>query len=663
MLNLFGKNVFARKRKAKVMPIDITSRIETLEERVVLASQVTALYDSVNGNLTINGSGFGDDFNVTVTGQNLVTLSVNAGTTLVGVGGPFLVTGNLTINGGNGNDVIHLRGGGGGTGIDSGNIVIDLGSGDDTLNDTGALGDLFVTGNVAVTGGSGNDIVRFGSAQGFSVANLSIDTTSGAAETVTVDRTTAGGNVTIVNSGTGLQQALFSTIGGANVISGNLTITQSNIANTGGYTATVSNTGVVGNVTVTNGSGTGAASASIISSAATVVGGTTTVTNGNNNSNLITLSGATLTLTKGIVVKNGNATTTNIINVDGVVNSGTTSATFTNGNAASNAITFGTNAANSFLGTVTATDGNATTSSNIITVNRTSFAKPTNLINGTAATSNVVTIGSLNFTNTVTGNLAITNGTAASANNVNIDRLTTNGAKVGDVTVNNAAVTAGSTNVILGVNGINDIGGNLIVRNQNATVLRTVTATNTDVSGTTGFYIYNVGAGNTDYNFGVAGGTDLVVDFLLKIEDGSGTADIELNNAILGSFTYTDLGGGSDALDIATVANASVTINGVTRIDTAGGSDDVTIATATGTAVFNDLVYIALGAGNDDLLIGAGAASPAFSTASDLSFDGGAGVDTVNVSALSIADYEVVGGALTKKLKQKIKNFETYTQS
>ena len=342
----------------------------------------------------------------------------------------------------------------------------------------------------------------------------------------------------------------------------------------------------------------------------------------------------------------------------------------TNGPAdTSNGISLGVTTTNTFAGLLTATNDAATLSgNNTITLSRGDLNGGANLSNTTVgasvaslAVNNTVTIGDVAAV-TITGNLVVTNAAATTQNLVNIDRLTVDGVKAGNVTINNGAVSAGTTSVIFGAAAAaNDIDGNLTIRNQATSGLRTVTLDDLDVGGTTGAYIYNVGAGNTDYNIGVAGATNVIVTALLKIEDGSGSADIEVNNATLGAFTYTDIGGGTDALDIATVANAAVTINGVTRIDTANGSDDVTISTNAGTSVFNDHVYIALGSGNDDLLIGGTASSPAFTTANDLMFDGGPGTDTVSVNPLSIADYELSGNGLTKKLKQKIKNFETYS--
>jgi hypothetical protein len=143
----------------------------------------------------------------------------------------------------------------------------------------------------------------------------------------------------------------------------------------------------------------------------------------------------------------------------------------------------------------------------------------------------------------------------------------------------------------------------------------------------------------------------------------SGTDNAGATPGFQSSFNYTDLGGGTDTLDLAgalatphTHNTSLLRINGVTRIDTGTGSDTVTVGSV-GTAILNDTVFMALGSGNDLLCIGAFADSPAFNSASKFMFDGGAGDDTFNASPLSIAEY--TGEPLGKKVKSKIMNFET----
>lgn len=141
-----------------------------------------------------------------------------------------------------------------------------------------------------------------------------------------------------------------------------------------------------------------------------------------------------------------------------------------------------------------------------------------------------------------------------------------------------------------------------------------------------------------------------------RAQGSSNAAAVSLQDLTAGSFNYKDLGGGVDTLNLAdSTAGKTLRVNVVTRIDTGAASDTVRIAT-TGTAIFNDNVFIALGAGNDLLFIGQNATSPAFSGASKYQFDGGAGFDTFDGSPLSIAEYD--GVPLKKKLKSKIVNFE-----
>lgn len=671
MFKLFGNNAFAARRRPKVMPIDCANRIESLEERLVLATNVNVVYNSVTGDLTINGTGADDDvtvnFNAATNSVFLNSFTATSqfvvnGAAPVAVTGNFLVTGNLTVSLGNGNDTFELAGGAAGK-LDSGNISIDLGSsgtgpGDVILTS----GSLTVTGDVFVTGGTGYDFVRFGDvAQPFTVGNLYIDngTDDGAADQpVYLDNVTVNGNVTIVNGGTGEQKALIGTFA-PNTIAGNLTIIQSNPANTLGYTVDLNDTTVVGNVSITNGSGTNSSIVRIGTKLGpATISGTTTIVNGNNADNEIDFEGNLfpLKLAKSIVVKNGNATTTNLINVDGLIDSGSTSASFTNGTAAtSNNIRFGVTTANTINGVVAVTNSSAT-GSNTILVSRGDFNSSATLSNSVAgAANNAVTIGDLGVV-TLTGSLVINNANAANSNAVTIDGLTTDGAKAGNVTINNgtALTGAGTTQVLLGGTTANDFGGNLTVRNQASSGLRTTTLNQTRVRGTTGAYIYNVGAGNTAINVGTA--VTVTVDVVLKIEDGTGTAAVNLQRLTAGSLNYSDIGGGADVIDLAGNGGAgTVQINGVTRLNTGNGSDTVRIGT-TGTAVFNDSVYITLGSGSDNLQVGANAASPAFSSLSKFQFDGGAGDDTIAVNPLSIADYEPVLPG--KKLRFKITNFE-----
>ncbi len=652
MLNLFGKNVFARKRKAKVMPIDTMSRIETLEDRLVLAGQVTSLYS--NGALTITGSGAVDNLVLTFTATNTVTIS--GLTTISGAGaGPFVVTGDLSVSMGNGNDTVSIVGGG--FSLDSGNVAIDLGSADDTLTTSGNFS---FTGNVSITGGTGVDSITVGAAaSAISIFDLNIDagtdlTATNQAKTIVLNSVTAH-NVTLATGGTGVQAVTLGSTT-ANSFTGNVKISQNGIGATS-HTTAITNSPITvgGNLSITNAN----AATNVVSLTTTNVAGTTSIVNGNATTTLnsVTFTGAQ-TLGGSVTVKNGSANTTNTITATGTTFNGRNSS-FTNGSAVtSNTINLGLTTASTFAGFVAAANG-ASTGLNLIEVQQGTFSIGGTLVNGTAGTTNTITVGSAGAVGVTAGNLVITNGVATTSNNVNINQLTTAGAKLGDVTINNAGTAA--TNVLLGATTANTFAGNLTVRNQATTGTRTTSINRTTVNGGVGAYIYNVGAGVAAYNVGTAA-TSTVLN-TLKIEDGSGSATLTLQAATLGALNYADIGGGVDTLAIAATAANTVTVNGVTKLNTGLGSDVVGIAAA-GTAVFNDSVFITLGSGNDGLTIGATAASPAFSTADKFQFDGGAGVDTVTVNPLSIADYEMTTPPSNtfpgKKLRFKITNFETY---
>lgn len=648
MLNLFGKNVFARKRKAKVMPIDFMSRIETLEDRVVLATgQVSAFFS--NGNLTLTGSGGADTLDVTITGTNSVSLS-NHNLSPGSAVGPYLVTGNLTINMGNGGDTLTLLGAATGK-LDSGTLTIDLGDGADTLaTDTvvTSTAGLVFTGDVIITGGLGADTVNLGSATAadtFSAFSLSVDTGTGVNETVTMNGVTVSSNTTIKNGGTGTQTV---TLGAsvANTFKSNLSITQ--LPGASSYSVGVTSAAVTGNVSVTNGNG---GPASVTWSSGTV-GGLFSVVNGNSsgaNSTVI----STNTIGGNVTVKNGTAATTNAISVTGSTLNGKTNV-FSNSTAAtSDTITLATT---TFAGSVSATNSSATGANSILLQSGTLSAGGTLSNNTAGAATNVVTIGSVAAVG-VTGDLAIANAASVTSNTVNIDRLTTGGAKAGNINIANGA--SGANSSVFGANAANTIGGGVTIKNQATTGSKSTTFNQTTVNGRDGVYIFNVGSGNSSVAVGTAVLSTIVG--VLKIEDGSGTAAVNLQRATLGSFTFTDLGGGADAIDIGH-NTGTATIQGVARITTGAGSDVIRIGTTGGggVAIFNDSLFITLAAGNDTVSFGDAAASPALNAGnSRFQIDGGAGgADVFNGNTISLGDYELPLPG--KKLKSKITNFETY---
>lgn len=662
MFDLIGKNAFARKRRAWGRPTDCVPAIECLENRLVLASQLATAFE--NGSLTISGSGDADDVIVTVTGVNSVSLTSSGAINGAGAG-PFLVTGSLFISMGNNGDIVTIEGAAAGT-LSSGNIHVDMGSGDDALL-IARTSDLTIVGDLTLLGGNGDDFINIGPAAvgtAFVCQSLAIDNgaDAGITQIAYIDGTTVNGNLSITNSGTGLQDVQLGFIV-ANTVTGNLVVTQSNPANTLNYSVDIRDTSVTGNVTVTNGNGAGDALIRFQSTAATTVSGTTTLTNGNNANNRIIFAGAAgalgLTHTGKITAKNGNATTDNQIVIDGLLASGASSASFTNGDADSNLIDIGETVAVVFTGTVSATNGNATVSTNSIDVNLTDFARTATFINGVAATSNLVNVGDDSAADDVDvlGNLVIKNGVAtADDNTVTLDNLQVGG----NVTISNAAAGSGAgdtTTVDLGsvVGEAVTITGDLSITNLAAGATRTVELDNTTVNGRTGVAINNVGAGNSTMNLGVT----VLVTILgkLDVQDGTATGTLNAEALTVGSITYNDLGGGTDTIGLGETG-ATTTVNGVTRLNTGNGSDTVRIGSAG--AVFNGLVSVSLGSGNDTIDIGALASSPAFGSANNYQFDGGAGLDSFFADPLSLSDYDPLNlPTLPRKLRAKITNFET----
>ena len=494
-------------------------------------------------------------------------------------------------------------------------------------------------------------------------------------QTVTLDRFTANGNVSIKNGGTGPQVVRLGSLvpvapAQADSIAGNLIITQANGAT--GYTVDVHDTNIGGFVNITNGNGSGTASVTIDTTAAVgvakTIGGSTTITNGNNDVNVVNLTGtvASLKLTGIVTVKNGTGGTSNDINVTDILDAGTTASTFTNGASPDNSILFGGALRNTFLGPVVATNGVSATGTNAITATRLS-ARGLTLTNGNAATSNTIIVGgAANLTDrvVVNGNLVMTNGDAtgaAGSNVIDVGGLTTQGQ--GNVTIRNGASGTTGTSVRFGAAGANPganvLSGNLSVDNLASTGPRSVTLDRLTVNGTTGAAVNETGAGTSTLSVGTVAA--VTIGGKLDVQDGAGSSTMTLSSLVVGSVTYNDLGGGSDIINIANAAGFAGTtrVNGVTRLNLGLGNDIVNVAAfdqGTGSAIFRDGVYVTLGSGNDQFNVGANANSPAFSSANKFQIDGGAGDDTVQIDPLSLADYVV--GTVPKKLKQKITGFE-----
>ena len=634
----------------------------------VLPPPIVVTY-TANGALRLEGTDLVDDITIDFSNTNSVTLIGNDYTNFIGTGtsgqgaGPYNVTGTITVNTYGANDRILLRGRTAGAKLDSGDVTINLGDGDDILTTVDAtlptLG-LTMTGSISVLGGLGNDSIQLGSnalADTFRALNVSLDTGAGTgAQSISLDRLTSNGNVTLANSGVGAQTIALglNASNAPNSVRGNLIINQ--VATATSYSVGVRNTSVGGLTTITNGSGTGAAAVVIDTTTSQTVSGATSITNGNNATNSVTLLGTTpgRRLAGNVTVTNGIGTTSNQITVTDLNASGATSASFTNGASPSNAITFNGTLSNSFLGAVAATNG-ASTGTNVITATRLSATKGLTLTNGSATTSNAVTVGGSGTSVVgVTGNMVITNGNSADID-VAIDNLTVLGANAaGNLTISNGVTGAGGTTVTFGANALNSVSGNVQITNQNSIGTRSVVVNRTTVNGRSGFNLYQVGAGNTTLTMGNNQPTTIARG--LVIQDGSGSSTVALQNLTVGSLNYTDIGGGVDILDLGGTPAGTLQVNGVTRIDTGAGSDIVRTGGAGGSAIYNDSVFISLGSGDDSLTIGANANCPAFSS-NKFQFDGGAGLDTFTGSPMSLADYAPTT-PLPKKVRGKILSFE-----
>ncbi|MES2788329.1 MAG: hypothetical protein V4719_01825 [Planctomycetota bacterium] len=655
MAGLFNTNAFSR-RKSRVRQENSAAVVELLEDRIVLASQVTAAFS--NGNLTLSGSGFDDNIDVSITGTNTVTVTGNSGTTIINNIGPFLVTGKLIINMGNGNDTVTINGDAGTATLTSQTVSIDLGAGDDTFttNDN-----LTFSGNVSIQGGAGEDRIEVGgtgSAIGLKTLTIDAGTDTGGtpnSKLVDVHGVTSTGDVSLKSGATGANDFNIG-FNAPNTVGGNLTVAQtvSGIAESNDTEFT--DTSVNGNLLVTQGNSTDFNAITVFAVTTPVtIGGITYLTNGNSSDNTVNLNsslGFALTFNKNLTVKNGNSTGYNNIYLFDVTGNGAAS-TFTNGTGVTNVVEFTqVVTGNHFTGTVAATNGNSSGTSFIDAYQLASDTGMT-FTNGTAALYNQIHCGSDTFAAeglAITGNLVLSNGSAPH-NFVGLDNVTMSG----DVTITNAPGGVNGSRINIGRLNPNAIGGNVKITNQASVGFRIIEINQTSITGRTGLSIYNLGTGNTGLNIGV--NNPVTVTGGLIVQDGSGNASVTLQSLTVASLRYSDLGGGADTINLAN-AGGSLNVGGVTRIDTGNGSDIVSIAT-TGTAYFNGFVSIGLGTGDDSLSIGDNAASPAFSTANNFQLDGGAGTDAFFASPLSLADY--FAGTLPGKLKSKITGFESLT--
>jgi hypothetical protein len=150
-------------------------QLESLEQRRLLSGNVSVIVDG--SDINIQGDNKSNGVSVASTPFGYVIVGTG-NTTLNGANAPLVFTGgpqNLSINTGNGDDVVALDGSGvaGFPGkIDFGNVSIDTGNGDDTVSSN-----LLVAFGFDVSTGNGQDLVTLTNTG--SIGNMNIDTGNG----------------------------------------------------------------------------------------------------------------------------------------------------------------------------------------------------------------------------------------------------------------------------------------------------------------------------------------------------------------------------------------------------------------------------------------------------------------------------------------------------
>lgn len=321
---------------------------------------------SVNGDITIDGTGWNDDITLVFTGTNSLSIIGNDVSNFYGPGTgnsqltrPSIVTGDIKVNLGNGKDKVLIRGVGGAAVYDSGNLTIDLGSDDDAVTTIDTAAVPIITTGLRMTGqpvdhrwyrdrqcdpgqcngdrypdGAQPDR-RHGCRSGCSQPDDQPGWPDGQRQCDADEW-----RCWKPDRGPGCQRRQQC----------HRQPDRQSDSSATGYAVTIHDTNVGGFVQVTNGNGSGNATVLIDSDVAKTIGGSLTVTNGNNVVNSTTLDGTDgLTVGGNLTLKNGNATTSNGMTITSLTNSGTTHSQFTNGSSPANTITFNGTTGNSFL--------------------------------------------------------------------------------------------------------------------------------------------------------------------------------------------------------------------------------------------------------------------------------------------------------------------------
>lgn len=693
MVNMFGKSLFGKslfaigrpvsKRKANRRAEYLACDVETLETRQVLT--VNVLFQG--GSLYLTSSA-GDDPTITFNaGATNVHLS-GAGTTYVGnSSGDFLVTGSIYVTMDGGDNAVTLNG----TGVFAGNVTINLGNGTNSVTVSGSP----TVRDLTITGGTGAETETIGTltARSININNGTGDSTVTA--TTGVVSTTGAFSITNGTSA-GAQSVTLGAAANAVTIGAALTINQG-AATTHGISLT--NTHVTGNVSLTNGTGTGHTTVTLSDLDATA---NLSVVNGNltgvfNNSVSLSNSAAsTSDILGNVAIQNGTTSGTNTITVDGSnIGAAGRSHNFTNKASANSTVTFNGTAA-STANTVTgplviSNTAIAAGGTNHITVGKGTFTGSVSLTNSGDSVGNANTInvgqtaagGAAIGVVTYNGNWSLSNGkvTAGNTNQVGISGLQVAVGGGGSVSITNGTTGGTGSNILrLGEFDNNVIAGGLAMTNT-VSGERTTFIDQTSVAGAAGITITHSGAGTSVIALGVnAPSVDITGGSLTISDGGTGTATSGQQSLraedlhVAANFLYTGTGTADDYITIGNNSQINpgdpprVSVGGTTVINTGAGNDTVFIgaaaSSADGDADFTGQLRVVLGAGTDNLTVSSVYSGGIANSLTNFSFDGGSGVDVWTIAVLppvaaGIADpagYRI--DVLTDYMAKRLLSFE-----
>ncbi|HEX5104684.1 MAG TPA: hypothetical protein VFV87_12775 [Pirellulaceae bacterium] len=360
-----------------------------------------------------------------------------------------------------------------------------------------------------------------------------------------------------------------------------------------------------------------------------------------------------------ISATNGSATTSNSITLDGVDmnDAAIGGAILRNGNSGGSNFIDVRGAATDIRGSLSAANGFAGTT-NFTEIREGAVSGNMTLTNGNATTSAASRLGDIALV-TVGGNLLATNGTSGS-NSLRLDRALVAAGR--STTLLNGSSTVGENAIIIGAAPVT-LGGGLIAMNGTSAANNRIEIEQATI-GTAGGAVDNVLLQNGNVGAGMISLVELgdvanvaIADGGLTIFDGAGNGLIDFIRATIAGGLNIQAGAGNNTINLAVLAGATMSVAGTTNVSTQGGMDTLSIGTGGGIAVL-DSIFASLGAGNDILNIGAGAAGgSAFASTAGFLFDGGAGSDTANIEAAVNA--ALFGPPITPPAAARFLNFET----